>query len=468
MKWSINLCAVMLVGLCMLMVPAAFAQTTLTPDQYEPNNTQSAARKLGNQSQNIPNTIHANLHGADDQSDWYSTTVSGGSPIKPTLRMSVRLTGIPSDFPYEVTFLSENSNGPFDPSGEVARSSGTGTVDLTYTWNSVCGFLGTAVCQKTIYIHVRRAAENAEAASYDLTVTGGPLAYIPTPSVLPQVLNFTPTSGPVGTTVMIVGGNFTGTTAVKFKEVPSTFTITADNSISATVPPGAITGFITVVSPAGGNSSSSNFTVTSDTGPPQSAGGSLSLPSSKKGSSKKDSPLQMPSRSSGGESGPTVKPNPAAGNIPGIQMPTMHGGTPCCNIVANGALKGRLGRVVVAFPDGAVPKSTPVEVFKDGKKLQSGYGNKSWELLSGTYEVSISGKQVPNVMVRAGHDTIMKVGVLRVTAEKGTSLGVSDGGKVIFSRYGSQLIGLPIGSFEVKVGEQIQSVTISEGTITDF
>lgn len=29
--------------------------------------------------------------------------------------------------------------------------------------------------------------------------------------------------------------------------------------------------------------------------------------------------------------------------------------------------------------------------------VQSGYGNQSWELLSGTYEVSISGKRVGNV-----------------------------------------------------------------------
>lgn len=43
--------------------------------------------------------------------------------------------------------------------------------------------------------------------------------------------------------------------------------------------------------------------------------------------------------------------------LPGAQMPTIHAQEPCCSVVANAALKGRLGRVVVAFPDGAVPKT---------------------------------------------------------------------------------------------------------------
>jgi hypothetical protein len=176
----------------------------------------------------------------------------------------------------------------------------------------------------------------------------------------------------------------------------------------------------------------------------------------------------VPSRSSGGESGPAVKTKPAAENIPGVQMPTMHGGTPCCSVVANAALKGRLGRLVVAFPDGAVPKSTPVEVLKDGKKLQNGYGNQSWELLSGTYEVSISGKRLSNVTVKAGHDTTVKVGVLRVSAGKDTRVDVLDGGNKLTGGYGSQVIGLPLGSYDIQVAGQTERVTISEGNVTDF
>ena len=140
----------------------------------------------------------------------------------------------------------------------------------------------------------------------------------------------------------------------------------------------------------------------------------------------------------------------------------------CCTVVANVALKGRLGRVVVAFPNGAVPKNTRVDVMKDGKVVQSGHGNQAWELLSGTYEVKISGKPVPNVTVKAGHDTTVKVGVLRVSAGKDTKVDVLDAGKKLTSDYGDQVIGLPPGSFDIQVAGQTERVTISEGNVTDF
>ena len=47
MNRRFNLCTVVLVGLCMQPGPGAFAQTTLTPDQYEPNNTINQSRYLG-------------------------------------------------------------------------------------------------------------------------------------------------------------------------------------------------------------------------------------------------------------------------------------------------------------------------------------------------------------------------------------------------------------------------------------
>ena len=146
----------------------------------------------------------------------------------------------------------------------------------------------------------------------------------------------------------------------------------------------------------------------------------------------------------------------------------MPGAEPCCSVVANAALKGQMGRVVVAFPDGAVPKNPRVDVLKNGKVVLSGYGNQSWELLPGTYEVSISGKRVSNVPVKAGHDTTVKVGVLRISAGKQTRVDVFDAGSKLTSGYGNQVIGLPLGSFAIQVAGQTEQVTISDGKITDF
>jgi hypothetical protein len=141
---------------------------------------------------------------------------------------------------------------------------------------------------------------------------------------------------------------------------------------------------------------------------------------------------------------------------------------PCCAITANTALTGRMGRLVVAFPAEAATGGTAVTVSKDGKELLSGYGSRNWDLLPGVYEVSISGKQIQNVTVKAGHDTKVRVGALRIVAANDTRAVVIDAGNELTSGYGTQMIGLPVGSFDVQVAGQTEQVVIKEGAVTDF
>jgi hypothetical protein len=84
----------------------------------------------------------------------------------------------------------------------------------------------------------------------------------------PTIANFTPTQGPVGTTLTITGTGFTGATSVKFAGTIAAFTPGSDTSLTATVPAGAATGPITVVTPAGTGTSATNFTVTTVTPAP--------------------------------------------------------------------------------------------------------------------------------------------------------------------------------------------------------
>jgi hypothetical protein len=78
----------------------------------------------------------------------------------------------------------------------------------------------------------------------------------------PQISSFNPTSGPVGTEVTITGSGFTATTAVRFNGVAATqFTIDSNTQIRATVPTGATSGPIAVVSGAGTGTSAASFTV---------------------------------------------------------------------------------------------------------------------------------------------------------------------------------------------------------------
>lgn len=79
--------------------------------------------------------------------------------------------------------------------------------------------------------------------------------------VTPTITNFTPATGPAGTTVTISGTGFTGATAVTFNGAGASFTISSDTAIQATVPSGATTGPISVTAPAGTATSAGNFTV---------------------------------------------------------------------------------------------------------------------------------------------------------------------------------------------------------------
>jgi subtilisin-like proprotein convertase family protein len=79
----------------------------------------------------------------------------------------------------------------------------------------------------------------------------------------PAISSFIPSSGPVGTTTVIAGANFTGATEVTFNNQTAVFTLNSANQITATVPAGATTGRITVTTPAGTATSSGTFAISS-------------------------------------------------------------------------------------------------------------------------------------------------------------------------------------------------------------
>ena len=81
------------------------------------------------------------------------------------------------------------------------------------------------------------------------------------PAPQSTVAAFTPASGAVGSTVLIRGDHFIGTTAVTINGVSATFKVLNTNFIRATVPSGATTGPIAVTNPGGKTISTQNFTV---------------------------------------------------------------------------------------------------------------------------------------------------------------------------------------------------------------
>jgi uncharacterized repeat protein (TIGR03803 family) len=70
-----------------------------------------------------------------------------------------------------------------------------------------------------------------------------------------------PTSGKVGTAVIILGNNLTGTTSVTFNGTSATFTVVSGTEITTTVPAGAMTGKVEVKTPTRTLISNVNFRV---------------------------------------------------------------------------------------------------------------------------------------------------------------------------------------------------------------
>ncbi len=168
----------------------------------------------------------------------------------------------------------------------------------------------------------------------------------------------------------------------------------------------------------------------------------------------------------------TASTQPPPTPPPTIPLVETRDSSSCCDIVANPDLKGRLGRLAVNFPEGTNSGSTRIDVFKPGeqKTLVGGFGGHTFDLLPGIYDVEISKKRLTGVPIQSAHDTRVKVGVLQVNAGGSTRVDVvdKDGQSALTGGYGNQTIGLPVGTFQVKVAGQAEPVTIDDGKVTEF
>ena len=136
-----------------------------------------------------------------------------------------------------------------------------GTSDLTYQVNSATDITAHVPSGATTGPIAVATPSGTGTSVSNFTVTGGG-------GNPPTVTSFSPTSGPVGTSVTINGTNFTGVTSVQFNTTAATsYTVNSSVKITATVPTGATTGTISVSTTGGTGTSSGSFTVTTATGP---------------------------------------------------------------------------------------------------------------------------------------------------------------------------------------------------------
>lgn len=77
----------------------------------------------------------------------------------------------------------------------------------------------------------------------------------------PTITTFAPAAGTIGATVTVMGTNLRCVSAVQFNGTPATYTSMSPTVLTATVPPGATTGKITVVAAGGTVQSTGDFVV---------------------------------------------------------------------------------------------------------------------------------------------------------------------------------------------------------------
>lgn len=150
------------------------------------------------------------------------------------------------------------TGGPFGTVVDIRGANFTGAIWVQFNQGYAKNF--TLDSDSEIHATVPDGATTGPISVTTVSGTGWSSSSFTVPT--PTISSFTPTSGPVGTSVDILGTNFTGATIVTFHSTKADFTVESDSEIRATVPTGATTGWISVATPGGSALSSSSFTVT--------------------------------------------------------------------------------------------------------------------------------------------------------------------------------------------------------------
>jgi uncharacterized repeat protein (TIGR03803 family) len=197
---------------------------------------------------------------------------SGGAPsATPTLHTNgliygVTFTGGSQNSANGVLYSFDNGLKPFASlvviwSGKVGTSVGIlGQGFSTATGVKFGTGAGTFSVVSDTYM-IATAAAGATTANVTVLEPGGNLVTPQVFSVLPSFLKFSPTSGSVGTQVVITGMSLTQTSSVTFGGVKATFTVNSDTQVTATVPAGAKTGNIVIKTKGGSATGPGKFTV---------------------------------------------------------------------------------------------------------------------------------------------------------------------------------------------------------------
>ena len=154
------------------------------------------------------------------------------------------------------------------PVGTAVAITGTNLIDIA-TGKSTVVFGGITATQVTVVSATQLTAvvpQGALTGVISVTTTAGTASSAGqfTVAAKPAITSINPTSGAIGSSVIVAGTNFTNATTrptVKLGTVTAVITAITATSATVTVPAGAITARISLTTPGGTASSAGNFTV---------------------------------------------------------------------------------------------------------------------------------------------------------------------------------------------------------------
>jgi hypothetical protein len=223
----------------------AVALSVRTGDTPTPDASWTAFQQISNGSAIGPSSRYLQYRAALSATDDFST---------PQLQ-EVTIGETPAGAPTIGSFSP--ASGPVGASVVITGTNYSGAtavrfngVSASFTVNSATQITANVPAGATTGPIAVTAPGGTATSSSSFTVVG-----------LPTITSFSPTKGPVGRSVKIMGTNFTGTTSVRFNGVSASFTVKSSTQINTVVPAGATTGKISVVTPAGTATSVNDFTV---------------------------------------------------------------------------------------------------------------------------------------------------------------------------------------------------------------
>ena len=147
--------------------------------------------------------------------------------------------------------------------GTVVTLNGTNLASVTgVTINGLSAGPVTVVSPTSVRVTIPTGATTGRLAV--VNPAAGPVTSATDFRVAPRIVSVSPAQATPGTMVTLAGATFGGATSVKFGAVavaPLSFTVVSNNSITATVPATAISGRVTVTTPAGTATSPADFIV---------------------------------------------------------------------------------------------------------------------------------------------------------------------------------------------------------------